>query len=114
MLPRHHPLLHNIFEAVLRCCTMARIQVLTDDAEREAFRAQAQREGRSLSDWLREAGRQRLQDAASARLRTPEDLDVFFAEVDARHGPGAPPEDDWEHHRTRIERSRASGLPDEA
>ncbi len=92
---------------------MARIQVLTDDAEREAFRAQARREGRSLSDWLREAGRQRLQQAQQSRLRTPEDLDGFFAQIDARHGD-AVREDDWEVHRARIERSQRRGLPDDA
>jgi hypothetical protein len=92
---------------------MARIQVLTDDAEREAFRAQARREGRSLSDWLREAGRQRLREAEAAKLLTPEDLDAFFAELDRRHGENAR-EEDWEVHRVRIERSRANGLPDDA
>jgi hypothetical protein len=95
---------------------MARIQVLTDDAEREAFRAQARREGRSLSDWLREAGRRRLQEAQAARLRTPEDLDGFFAELDRRHGNDASEEaseEDWEVHRARIERSRSHGLPDD-
>jgi hypothetical protein len=91
---------------------MARIQVLTDDAEREAFRAQARREGRSLSDWLREAGRQRLQEAEQARLRTPDDLVAFFAEIDDRHG-GTVREDDWDVHRARIERSRRRGLPDD-
>jgi hypothetical protein len=92
---------------------MARIQVLTDDAEREAFRAQARREGRSLSDWLREAGRQRLREAEATKLRTPEDLDAFFAELDRQHGDDAR-EEDWEVHRARIERSRARGIPDDA
>jgi CHAD domain-containing protein len=91
---------------------MARIQVLTDDAEREAFRAQAKREGRSLSEWLREAGRDRLHAAQAARLRTPEDLDDFFAEIDARRGDDRP-EEDWEQHRARIEASRVRGLPDD-
>ena len=68
---------------------MAWIQVSTDDAERETFRAQARREGRSLSDWLREAGRQRRRAAQQARLRTPADLDAFFAELDDRHGDEA-------------------------
>jgi hypothetical protein len=33
-----------------------RIQVVVDEREREAFRAQARAEGRSLSGWLREEG----------------------------------------------------------
>lgn len=83
---------------------MARIQVLTDDAEREAFRAQARREGRSLSDWLREAGRDRLRRARASTLRTPDDLDAFFAAIDQRHGSGEV-EDDWGVHKRRIEGS---------
>lgn len=63
---------------------MARIQALTDIAERAAFRA------------------------GTARLSTPEELDAFFAEIDARHGD-ADGEDDWEVHRARIERSRLHG-----
>ena len=83
--------------------------MLTDDAEREAFRAQAQREGRSLSAWVLDAARARLQAAAPTRLRTAEDLDRFFADLDRRHGD-VPAEDDWAVHRARIERSRLDGL----
>ncbi len=39
---------------------MTRIQVLLDEAEREEFRRQAEREGVSLSAWLRRAARERL------------------------------------------------------
>jgi hypothetical protein len=52
------------------------------------------------------------EDAQAARLRTPEDLDEFFADLDRRHGNDAS-EEDWEIHRTRIERSRSHGLPDD-
>lgn len=83
--------------------------MLTDDAEREAFRAQARREGRSLSAWVLDAARERLQASAPAPLRTEADLDRFFADLDRRHG-AVPAEDDWEVHRARIERSRLDGL----
>jgi predicted HicB family RNase H-like nuclease len=37
-----------------------RIQVVIAEREREAFPAQAAAEGKSLSQWLRDAGRERL------------------------------------------------------
>lgn len=84
-----------------------RIQVVVDEREREVFRAQAAAEGRSLSEWLREAGRQRVA-AASPRLRTASDLEGFFAACDAReHGR----EPDWDDHLGVIEASRREGLP---
>ena len=37
-----------------------RIQVIVEEAEREAFRSVAEQEGLSLSAWLRQAGKDRL------------------------------------------------------
>jgi hypothetical protein len=86
-----------------------RIQVVVDATEREAFRARARAEGRSLSEWLREAGRQRLRDSAPADLTDPDALDAFFAECDANEGTGNEP--DWTEHLAVIEESRRDGLP---
>lgn len=86
-----------------------RIQVIVDELEREAFRAQAAAEGRSLSEWLREAGRQRLARGRPDRLRTAGDLEAFFAACDAREEGREP---DWDEHLRRIQESRRSGLPD--
>jgi hypothetical protein len=87
-----------------------RIQVVVDRHERDAFRARAMAEGRSLSEWLREAGRQRLRDAAPTRLTDPDALDAFFAECDAaEEGAGVEPE--WAEHLTVIAGSRREGLP---
>lgn len=89
---------------------MVRIHVVIDAAEREAFRAAAEREGTSLSEWIRAAGRERLERAQSRRLRTSEDLRRFFAELDQiRDDDG--PEEDWEVTKQRIATSRAPDLP---
>ncbi len=88
---------------------MSRIHVLIDAAEREAFRAQAQREGRSLSEWLREAGRARLESARGRVLRSPSELPAFFAALDARRGDERR-EEDWETVKQRIASSRTPRL----
>jgi hypothetical protein len=83
-----------------------RIQVVVDEAEREAFRAQAQREGVSLSAWLREAGRRRLEaERPRLRLQTAEELEAFFAAIPDTGGR----EPDWEEHKRVIGESMAQG-----
>lgn len=88
---------------------MSRIHIVIDQAERERFRRQAAREGKSLAAWLREAGRDKLAAAErQVRLDTVDELRAFFAACDARE-PGREP--DWEEHRRVIEQSIRSGLP---
>ncbi|MDP9021399.1 MAG: antitoxin [Actinomycetota bacterium] len=87
---------------------MPRIQVIVDEPEREAFRTQAEAEGRSLSEWLREAGRERLARSQPAELRTREDLERFFTGCDERETGREP---DWDQHLEVIAQSRGSGLP---
>jgi hypothetical protein len=87
-----------------------RIQVVVDRQERDAFRARATAEGRSLSEWLREAGRQRLRETAPPRLTDPDALEAFFADCDAAE-QGSGPEPEWEEHLRVIEESRREGLP---
>jgi hypothetical protein len=61
----------------------------------------------SLSGWLRQAGRDRLERSREQRrLRSVQDLDGFFRECDARESGEEP---DWEQHRQVIERSQAGG-----
>jgi hypothetical protein len=89
---------------------MARIHVVLDDDDRERFRHQAEREGKSLGAWLRDAARDRLAAAQrAARLDTVEDLRAFFARCDERERQ---PEPDWSEHRRVIERSIRSGSSD--
>jgi hypothetical protein len=85
---------------------MTRIQVLVDDGEREQFRRQAEREGLSLSSWLRRAGQERLRSRQGRRLSTVRELREFFREVDGREKGREP---DWDEHLAVMARSRASG-----
>ena len=87
-----------------------RIQVLLSAEEREAFRRRAAGEGLSLSAWLREAGRDRLEEAKKrSRLDTPDTLREFFRVCDERE-EGAEP--DWEEHLRVIGTARRSGEAD--
>jgi hypothetical protein len=91
-------------------CMSTRIQIVVDPRERDAFRARAMAEGRTLSEWLREAGRQRLRESVLAPLTDLDALNAFFAECDtAEAGSGLEP--DWAEHLTVIEESRREGLP---
>ena len=86
--------------------TMRRVQVLLEEGEQEHFRQQAEREGLSLSAWLRRAGQERLRSRPGRRLSTLRDLRDFFRAVDAREKGREP---GWEEHLAVIDRSRASG-----
>lgn len=89
---------------------MTRIHVPLDEAEKERFRRQAEREGKSLAAWLRDAAREKL--AAAERrpaIESVEELRAFFAACTARETRREP---DWEEHRRVIERSARSGASD--
>lgn len=84
-----------------------RIHIVVDPAEKERFRLLAEREGKSLSAWLREAAREKVAAAGTrAGLETGEALRAFFAACDQREMGREP---DWEEHRFVIERSVGSG-----
>jgi hypothetical protein len=85
----------------------ARIHVVIDEREREAFRARAAAEGVSLSEWLRAAARERLDRGRPTTISSVVDLDRFFAERAAAE-TGVEP--DWEQHLAVIEQSRRDGL----
>lgn len=82
----------------------ARIQLVLDEDERDAFRRSARSAGLSLSEWLRQAGRNRLSRSQPSRLRTAGDLDRFFAHCDA-HDDGSP-EPEWEAHLATMRAAR--------
>lgn len=84
-----------------------RIHLVIEERERDAFRARAMAEGLSLSEWLREAARERLERERPLEIATVADLDRFFAER-AATASGAEP--DWEQHLEVIDRSRHAGL----
>ena len=90
---------------------LARVQLIIPDDDRDRFVRQARREGLTFSAWLRAAARERLEERQRAqRFQSQEDLQRFFAECDARRGPGVEP--DWEEHKRVVEESRMHGLPD--
>jgi hypothetical protein len=84
-----------------------RIHLVVDRAEKERFRRLAEREGKTLSGWLRDAANARA--AASQSAVVLDDiaaLRAFFDECDQReHGR----EPDWESHLEVIDRSRSAG-----
>lgn len=87
-----------------------RIHIILDEAEKELFRRQAEREGKSLAAWLREAAREKLaEDDRRARLDTVEALRGFFAECDRREIEAEP---DWDEQKKLIEGSIRSGCGD--
>lgn len=73
------------------------------------MRAQARREGRSLSEWLREAGIRLLGAVQPAPLDSVDSLHAFFAECDEREATREP---DWEQHLAVMARSRAGQPPE--
>jgi hypothetical protein len=84
-----------------------RIHIVIDDRERQAFKARATAEGVSLSEWLREAARERLHRERPAEISRVEDLDRFFTERREAE-MGAEPE--WEQHVSVMDSSRRGGL----
>lgn len=87
-----------------------RIHLVVREDEKERYRRSAERAGMSLSEWLRDAAREKLAiEARETRIESPEELDAFFAECDAKE---TEPEPDWEEQERRIEESMRAGLPD--
>lgn len=86
---------------------MTRIQVLLDAEEREAFRRRAAAEGKSLSSWLRDAGRRQLELGQAGVLVDAASVREFFASIP---DDGLDHEPDWDDHRTAIEASLTHGL----
>ncbi len=86
-----------------------RIHLVLNAAEKERYRGAAAREGKSLSEWLREAAAERLASMEKAgALDSPAALDAFFRACDEAEMGREP---DWEVHREIIEASMATGAP---
>ena len=90
---------------------MARVQLIIPDADRDRFVDQAQREGMTLSAWLRTAARARLEAWQQVRrFESPEDIGAFFRACDDMEGPKSEP--DWSEHLQVISKSRAGETTD--
>ena len=83
-----------------------RIHILVREADKIRYGRQAEREGKSLGAWLREAAEEKLAATEVCRFEDPEELQGFFRACDARE-EGAEP--DWDQHRKVIESSRRAG-----
>jgi hypothetical protein len=87
---------------------MGRIQVLVSEQERETLRRVAEREGLSLSGWLRRIGLEKAKSASAGdQIKTVAQLDRFFRACDRREQTAREP--DWNEHLAVIERSRGEG-----
>jgi hypothetical protein len=84
-----------------------RIHIVVGRTEKERYRRLAAREGKTLSEWLRAAAREKLEAATrDAGLPDEEALRLFFDECDAREQGREP---DWESHLEVMTRSRGTG-----
>ncbi|MYC87614.1 MAG: hypothetical protein F4X22_05160 [Gemmatimonadales bacterium] len=83
---------------------MSRIHFVVKESAKIRYQAEAEREGKSLGQWLREAADERL--AATRRRKfTVEELKAFAAKCDARHPPGAK-EPDWPEIKKMLVETR--------
>jgi hypothetical protein len=84
-----------------------RVHVILDEEEATRFKSQAMRESKSLSAWLRDAGKKMIEiSRQQQRLTDPEVLKEFFRECDEReHGT----EPDWKDHKRLILDSYQAG-----
>lgn len=85
-----------------------RVQVILDEGEASRFRSRARKEAKSMSAWLRDAGRAAL--AAEDRRRLLDDKDAlrdFFEACDRREGADAEPE--WDEHKQVLAGSYRAG-----
>jgi hypothetical protein len=84
-----------------------RLHIVVEAADKERFREIAGREGKTLSEWVRDAAREKAAASDEGRqLGSTDALEAFFAECDARETGREP---DWESHRGVIERSMSHG-----
>ncbi len=86
-----------------------RVQVILDEEEVVRFKAQARKESKSLSAWLREAGRLAVQlHREKSDLKTTAAFKKFFQESNKREKGQEP---DWEDlKRLILEGYRGKGL----
>ena len=87
---------------------MPRIHFVVKETAKARYQAQAEREGKSLGRWMREAAEEKLA-SARPRLFTIEELREFAARCDARHPPGSR-EPDWSEVKRILVETRYPDL----
>ena len=94
-----------------QCAYMSvRIHLVMAEEEKARMERAAKAQGLTLSAWLREAARERLESVAPPGLSSVGELRGFFAQCDGRETGREP---DWEAHRQVIEASKTRGAPDQ-
>ena len=77
-----------------------RVQVILDEEEVTRFKSQAMKESKSLSAWLRDAGKNMIEiNRQQQRLTDPDSLNRFFRKCNERENGVEP---DWEDHKRLI------------
>jgi hypothetical protein len=82
------------------------VQVILEERDALKFRSQALKESKSLSAWLRDAGKKMLEIRKAAPLADSESLKLFFKRCRERE-TGREPE--WEGHKQNILRAYQRG-----
>ena len=89
------------------CNMNTRIQIVLNIDEKLRFKTAAKLAGMSLSAWLKECARLRLEEKSSTVLPdTLEKLEAFFSHCDKLEAGEEP---DWAQQKEIIERSKTSG-----
>ena len=84
-----------------------RVQVILGEEEASRFKSQATKESKSLSAWLRDAGKKMIEiNQQQQRLTDPDSLKRFFKKCDERESGLEP---DWEDHKRLIMHSYQAG-----
>ena len=87
---------------------MARVQLVLRDEDRSRYIHQTNKEGLTLSAWLRAAAEERLERNSRVQpFESVTDLKAFFTECDKRDSGGIEP--DWEQHISAINEVRKRG-----
>jgi len=74
-----------------------RVQVILNEEEVTRFKSQAMKESKSLSAWLRDAGKKMIEiNRRQQRLTDPDSLNRFFRKCNERENGVEP---DWEDHK---------------
>ena len=77
-----------------------KVQVILEEKEAAQFKSQAKKVSKSLSAWLRDAGKKMIElDLHKETLLDPQSLEKFFQECTQRE-QGVEP--DWEEHKRLI------------
>jgi len=84
-----------------------RVQVILDEAEAVKFKSQAAKESKSLSAWLRDAGKRTLmKNERRQGLSDPGSLKAFFEQCSEREKGTEP---DWEEQKNLVLESYRGG-----